>query len=95
MPDISTIDKSVATLIERAIPTTDNKFEQETHALSSLRPLSKNKLLVVCNGDGTMSVRYLGDPIELIKKLGALRDKDLITSEQFETLRSKLLGQIG
>ena len=42
-----------------------------------------------------MYIRHIGDPIKMIKQLAELKDKDLITEEEFQRVKYSLLGQLG
>lgn len=94
MSDTFSIIPSVVETIRNALHTGDTRFERETNTISSLGLRNAEKLLVTCNGDGTMSVRCLVDPLKRIEELDKFRKEGIITSEEFEIAKKKLLDQI-
>lgn len=71
-----------------------NVFPAETNKIAKVGMLRPKKFLVKCNGKGHMVFDKLEDPIEQIKKLSRLRDKKIITEEEFEHKKKELLGKI-
>lgn len=89
------LEGNFAALVKRMTYTTDsNVFPPETNKVSNVGRLKPRKLWFVCDGNGSMYVRHVGDPIDQIRELGELLDKDLITSEEFEAAKKKLLDKI-
>lgn len=68
-------------------------FPRETNKITKER-WSKNKYLVKCDGKGNMSFELLKDPIKQIERLAKLRDQGLLTDEEFDEQKKKLMNKI-
>ena len=66
-----------------------------TNKVADIGLIRRKKLWIVCDGHGNMYIRHIGDPIKMIKQLAELKDKDLITEEEFQRVKNSLLGQLG
>ena len=89
-------EASLAAIVKRLTITTDsNIFEPETNKVADIGLIRRKKLWIVCDGHGKMYIRHIGDPIKMIKQLAELKDKDLITEEEFQRVKDSLLGQLG
>jgi hypothetical protein len=50
--------------------------------------------LIKCDGQGNFTITQLEDFDEKLRKLSKLRDEDIITKEQFEEYRKKILDKL-
>ena len=90
------LDGKLAATVKRLTVTTDsNVFPRETNKVTPISRIRREKMWIVCDGQGKMNARYIGDPTKMIEKLAKLRDKDLITEEDFQRGKDALLGQLG
>ena len=69
-------------------------FPPETNKTVKLGTIIKRNALVKCLGNGKIDITMIEDPIEKLKKLADLKDKGIITLEQFEQKRTELLDKI-
>ena len=90
------VKANLAALLKHVTVTTDsNVFPPETNKVSKVGILHPKKMWFVCDGDGNMYVRTIGNPIEQIRQLNNLKDEGLLTPEEFEDVKKRLLGQLG
>ena len=86
----------LAALVKRLTVTVDsNVFPPETNKVTNISRIKREKVWIACDGQGRMKGRYLGNPIEMIKKLADLRDRDIITEDEFQKAKAALLDQLG
>lgn len=70
-----------------------NIFPPEVNKIVT-KGIRREKFWIKCDGMGHMDFQYIVDPIKGIEQLGKLRDKNLITTEQFEQSKKILLDRI-
>lgn len=71
-----------------------NVFPPETNKVSTVGRLKPKKYLFQCDGQGNMRLRYMDDPIKTLERLAKLRDKGVISEEDFQQAKAKLLDQL-
>lgn len=73
------------------VATESDEFKSETNKIVNLNWKRTKKKWIVCDGQGNMHVRSLDDPTKQIEEWAKLRDKGLITDEEFALAKAKLL----
>ena len=71
--------------------TETDEFKPETNKIVNLNWRRTKKRWIVCDGQGRMHFRSLDDPTKQIEEWAKLRDKGLITDEEFARAKAKLL----
>jgi hypothetical protein len=66
-------------------PANTNKIEQ----IGRIRP---HKFLLECNGRGGFNIKEIGPPEDRLQKLKELRDKRLITEQQYQIKQQEILA---
>ena len=69
-------------------------FPPETNKTVKLGRIKKRNALIKCLGNGNMEITMIEDPMKKIEDLYHLKNKGIITSEQFEQKRIELLKKI-
>lgn len=73
------------------VTTDSNLFKPETNKIANVGVIRRKKIWVVCDGDGKMYLRSLDDPIKMIERLAKLWKKGMITEEEFQHAKAKML----
>ena len=68
-------------------------FQPEVNKIVT-KGIRRQKFWIKCDGSGHMDFRHISDPLKEIEQLGKLKDKRLITEEQFEQAKMILLDRI-
>lgn len=71
-----------------------NVFPPETNKVSTVGRLRPKKYLFQCDGKGNMRLRYMDDPIKTLARLAKLRDKGVISEDDFQQAKTRLLDQL-
>ena len=71
-----------------------NVFPKETNKIKKVGTIRSKTFLIKCNGNGHMDFENLSESTEIIKKLNKLRKDGIITDDEFESKKKKLLDKI-
>lgn len=77
----------------RTLTTDSNVFPPEVNKIVT-KGIRREKFWIRCDGEGCMDFNHITNPLRSIEQLGKLKDKGLITDEQFEKARNVLLDRI-
>ena len=86
---------SLATIFKHVTDTTDsNVFPPETNKMTCLGMIRRKKMWVVCDGRGKMYFCHVQAPLDMIRELAKLRDKGVLTEEEFQQGKASALRQL-
>lgn len=71
-----------------------NIFPPETNKVATIGRLRPKKYLFQCDGKGHMRLRYLDDPIKTLERLAKQRDRGIISEDDFQQAKARLLDQL-
>ena len=86
--NVDFISKNIKTTYDTEV------FPKETNKVTKIGMFRPKKFLIKCNGKGHMTFDKLQDPLEQIEQLSQLKDKLIITDEEFEQKKKELLDKI-
>ena len=70
-------------------------FPKETNKITKIGRLKIKKYLVKCDGNGHMSFDLIQSQVKHIEELAKLRERGILTNEEFQKEKKKLLGNDG
>ena len=86
---------SLGKAAKRIALTTDSRvFKPEINKIVKIGTTRPKKMWIVCDGSGGMHLRTLDSPTKQIEDWAKLRDKGLITDEEFKRAKTRLPNQL-
>lgn len=72
-----------------------NAFAKETNQTGPIGRLKGQKYVVMCQGNGTMSFDIIQSKIKRLEEMAKLHNNGILTDEEFQREKSKILGNDG